>query len=229
MTAGMIACDRTRPAALRPARSSRATIGAMLGVFGWAGEFASMQCLVARNAQRQSVIHEERKVGELSQRLYVMGLDVAFLAALLAGVVVAHKYRFAPLGKIALVLTAAAVCGDAALPCGGFFARKNFSTTGTRAESGALVSAIERFAAILTFSWLRWVASRPTCFGTVMCRVGAVSFDSKFLTALPAYLGNLRVFHTPIVPRITQICTSYVALQRYADHTGKTPVLLANE
>lgn len=225
----MVVPDRTRTAIQRTPRGACSAIHATLRVLRWSGKPAPVQCFVAGDTKSQSVIDIKRQVWKLRQRLDMVSVYIAFVAALLASVVVALKNGLAPLGKIALVLTAAAVCGDAAFPCGGFFASKNFSTTGTRAESGALVSAIERLAAILAFSWLRWVASRPACFGAVMCRVGAVSFDLKFLAALLAYLGNLRVFHTPIVPHSTQICTSYVALQRYADHTGKTPVLLTNE
>ena len=225
MMAGMVARDRARPAALRPARRCCSTIGAMLGIFGWTREFASMRFFVTRNAQRQPVIDGKCKVGKLSQGLYVMGLNVAFFTALLAGVVIAQEYRFAPVSEVALVLAASAVCCDAAFPCRSLFACKHLSTTGPRAESGAFVSAIERLAAIFALSWLRGVSGRPTLFGAVMRRVSTIGFDKKFFTALLAYLGNLRVLHISIVPHNTQICTSYVAV-RWSVHTGRQPVLV---
>ena len=221
----MVACDGTRPAALRSPRCFRSTIGAMLGVFGWTGEFASVRFLVTRNAQSHPVIDGEREVGELSQGLYVMGLNVAFFTALLAGVVITQEYRLAPVGEVAFILAASSVCCDAAFPCRSLFARKHLSATGPRAESGAFVSAIERLAAIFALSWLRGVSGRPTLFGAVMRRVSTIGFDKKFFTALLAYLGNLRVLHISIIPHNTQICTSYVA-ERWSVHTGRQPVLV---
>ena len=109
MMAGMVARDRARPAALRPARRCCSTIGAMLGIFGWTREFASMRFFVTRNAQRQPVIDGKCKVGKLSQGLYVMGLNVALFAAFLAGIVITHEYRFSPFCEVAFVLAAAAV------------------------------------------------------------------------------------------------------------------------
>ena len=136
----MVACDGTRPAALRSPCCFRSTIGAMLGVFGWAGDGTSVRFLVTRNAQSHPVIDGEREVGELSQGLYVMGLNVAFLPHFGRR---SYHARIPPCASWRGRLYIGCVVGvlRCRLPCRSLFARKHLSTTGPRAESGAFVSA----------------------------------------------------------------------------------------
>ena len=219
--------DRTWAAVHRAPCSWGAAVSAVLWMLCGSRESSAMHGFVAGNAQCQAVGDIDGKFGMFGQGQNMVSVHcVALLAAMLAGVAVTQEHGLAPIGKCAFVLAALAVCGLATLPCRRPFANKWFTAARPGAETGALVSAIEHLAAVFALPCFGRIPNRPARFRAVVRQICSVRLDLKQCSTLDARLSHLSIFHMPIMPHNTQLCSSYVAIERWATHTGGTPELL---
>lgn len=213
--------ERAATTTLRPARCFSVAINTVFWKFTRGREFATMQRFMARHTKGDAVTNINSKFRKVSQWLDVVSMKIALRSTVLAFVIVALKYCFAPNSQIAFETRAEPMCCATALPCRCFCANHGLATARARTEARALVSTIECDATIETLTRLRRIASRPARFGAVMGGVGTIGFNLKFVAALLASLCDLGVFHRSIIPHLNEY-----RKQRWADSTGQTPVLV---
>jgi hypothetical protein len=147
-----------------------------------------MYRFVASNAERQPIVNVKSDVGKLCQRFDMMSVDVAFLAAILAGVTVALENSLAPFSEIAFVLAAPAMCCCAPLPYRGRIASLPVKQTLVRAKPGTSIEGVKLLAAGVAgfYEWLSAIA--PAFLGAPFC-ICPVGFNFKRIAAHLARLG----------------------------------------
>lgn len=205
-----------------PSAGLGSAISTMFMIFPRRRKLATMQGLMAWNAERDAIVNIRYKIGIIRHWFYVMGVNISLCTALLAGIKVALINRIAPFRKIALSLSAFTNQRFATLPGWRFISNQMdgtpFISAIVRAEPRPLVSAIERIFAIKAFARLGWITMRPTFFRAIMRCFRSAQLNIEGRSAKYARLGYLGVFHNSI------ITPHYVAVNRWADLTGGTPV-----
>lgn len=205
--------DGTRPAAQRATACCLSALGAMLGVFRWAGDGAAVNFLVAGDTYRHAVAYVKCQLGIIREWLDVMGVQiVSFFAATLTGVAISLENGFAPFRQFTFELTPLSRGRIATFPDWRRFSGAPLNDTFRRTELHSRVAGIKEIAASFTRPEVRHTSVRPAFPRAIFGGICAVFFALKFLPANGTDNGDLGVFHMANCSTQHKLLPMYIAI-----------------
>ena len=192
-------------------------------------ELSTVNFLMASKADCNSVGNVKSKVRELCKLFYMMGVEfTTFISALLTGIIISMINSLSPLFQFASHLSAFTVQRCSAFPCGSKLSHRIRNFAGKRTILRAFIYCVIFFITPYAGLYIWNSSFRPADFGTIMGSFSAVCLYFVLVATFRAIVYNLCIFHN-IYYSIFSPAYVAVALQRFLDHTGITPVLIEAE
>jgi hypothetical protein len=220
---------RTGSTTIRPSGGFASTIRAMSLKFSRGHKFSTVDFFVASDTKGYAIGYIQSEIEIVGKRFYVMGMNFyTRLTTILACVIIALVNGIAPLGKIALRLSAFANKRFPAFPYWGRFSCAPFQNAFIGTKRITMIDCVKLISACTAY-FIKWLTPfRPAIFGAIMSRFGSVRFHLKWRPAKYTVFCYLSIFHKLNYTTLHLLSPAYVAvaLQRWADLTGRTPELI---